>query len=164
MDSEADIVNLHYALDTFYILMCGTLVVWMAAGFTMLEAGLVRARNTVDILTKNAGLYAVACVTFALVGYRLAFGGGGGGGALPDSCFGSPPGGGGGGGGPAPGGGGGGEAASFPIPGSAAPPAARGRSGSGASSSGIPIWRSSSSRPPSRPRPCRSSPARWPSA
>ena len=92
MDSEAGVVNLHYALDTFYILMCGTLVVWMAAGFTMLEAGLVRARNTVDILTKNAGLYAVACVTFALVGYRLAFGGSAGG-VLPDSWFGSPTGG-----------------------------------------------------------------------
>ena len=85
MDSEAGIVNLHYALDTFFVLMCGTLVVWMAAGFTMLEAGLVRARNTTDILTKNAGLYAVACVTFALLGYRLAFGGEGFGGVLPAS-------------------------------------------------------------------------------
>ena len=86
MGSETGLVNLQYALDTFYLLMCGTLVVWMAAGFTMLEAGLVRAKNTTDILTKNAGLYAVACVTFALVGYDLAFGGSGGG-FLPDAWF-----------------------------------------------------------------------------
>ncbi len=50
---ENDIFQLQYALDTFYFLVCGALVMWMAAGFAMLEAGLVRSKNTVEILTKN---------------------------------------------------------------------------------------------------------------
>ena len=49
--------DLEYALNTFYLLMTGALVMWMAAGFTMLEAGLVRRRNTAEIVTKNIGLY-----------------------------------------------------------------------------------------------------------
>ena len=52
-----DLLQLSYALDTFYFLVCGALVMWMAAGFTMLEAGLVRAKNTAEILTKNIALY-----------------------------------------------------------------------------------------------------------
>ena len=48
-----DIVELKYALDTFYFLMSGVLVMWMAAGFSMLEAGLVRSKNTTEILTKT---------------------------------------------------------------------------------------------------------------
>ena len=52
-----DIFNLRYALDTFYFLVSGALVMWMAAGFAMLEAGLVRSKNTAEILTKNVALY-----------------------------------------------------------------------------------------------------------
>ncbi|MEW8497779.1 MAG: ammonium transporter, partial [Candidatus Thiodiazotropha taylori] len=55
------ITHLSYALDTFYFLVSGALVMWMAAGFAMLEAGLVRAKNTAEILTKNVALFAIAC-------------------------------------------------------------------------------------------------------
>lgn len=65
--------ELSYALDTFYFLMAGALVMWMAAGFAMLEAGMVRAKNTAEILTKNIVLYAVACIMFMLVGYNLMY-------------------------------------------------------------------------------------------
>ena len=47
---------------------------WMAAGFAMLEAGLVRSKNTTAILTKNITLYSVACIAFYLVGYNLMYG------------------------------------------------------------------------------------------
>lgn len=70
------VINLAYALDTFYFLMTGALVMWMAAGFTMLEAGLVRSKNTVTILTKNVVLYAIACIMYMLVGYNIMYGGG----------------------------------------------------------------------------------------
>src|SRR5690606_12155001 len=70
---ENDIVNLQYALDTFYFLVSGALVMWMAAGFAMLEAGLVRAKNTAEILTKNIVLYAVAAIMYMLVGYNLMY-------------------------------------------------------------------------------------------
>ncbi len=67
--------ELAYALDTFYFLMCGALVMWMAAGFTMLEAGLVRAKNTTEILTKNVSLYAIACIMYMICGYSIMYGG-----------------------------------------------------------------------------------------
>ena len=67
--------ELSYALDTFYFLMAGALVMWMAAGFAMLEAGMVRAKNTAEILTKNIVLYAVACIMFMLVGYNIMYSG-----------------------------------------------------------------------------------------
>ena len=63
-----------YALDTFYLLLSGTLVMWMAAGFTMLEAGLVRSKNTVEILAKNIGLYSISCIMYMLVGYNIMYG------------------------------------------------------------------------------------------
>jgi ammonium transporter, Amt family len=66
--------ELKYALDTFYLLLSGTLVMWMAAGFTMLEAGLVRSKNTVEILAKNIGLYSISCVMYMLVGYNIMYG------------------------------------------------------------------------------------------
>ncbi|MFD2112366.1 ammonium transporter [Thiorhodococcus fuscus] len=66
-------VQLTYALDTFYFLVTGALVMWMAAGFAMLEAGLVRAKNTAEILTKNMALFAVASVMYMLVGYGLMY-------------------------------------------------------------------------------------------
>ena len=46
---EQNITDLQFALDTFYFLICGALVMWMAAGFSMLEAGLVRAKNNIII-------------------------------------------------------------------------------------------------------------------
>ncbi|AUI70095.1 ammonium transporter [Beggiatoa leptomitoformis] len=66
-------IEIRYALDTFYLLMTGILVMFMAAGFAMLEAGLVRAKNTAEILTKNITLYAVACIMYMLVGYNLMY-------------------------------------------------------------------------------------------
>ena len=68
-----DLSQVSYAIDTFYFLMCGALVMWMAAGFTMLEAGLVRAKNTTEILTKNVGLYSIACVMYMLSGYSIMY-------------------------------------------------------------------------------------------
>ncbi len=68
-----DILNLRYALDTLYFLLCGALVMWMAAGFAMLESGLVRAKNTTEILTKNISLYAIASIMYMLVGYNLMY-------------------------------------------------------------------------------------------
>ncbi len=73
---ENQIFELQYALDTFYFLVCGALVMWMAAGFSMLEAGLVRSKNTAEILTKNIGLFAIACTMYMLYGYDLMYGGG----------------------------------------------------------------------------------------
>jgi Amt family ammonium transporter len=70
------VVHLAYSIDTFYFLMSGALVMWMAAGFAMLEAGLVRSKNTVEILTKNIALYAVACLMYMFVGYNIMYGGG----------------------------------------------------------------------------------------
>ncbi|MBL1141398.1 MAG: ammonium transporter [Proteobacteria bacterium] len=68
--------ELAYALDTFYFLVMGAFVMWMAAGFSMLEAGLVRAKNTAEILTKNITLYAVACIMYMVCGYSIMYGGG----------------------------------------------------------------------------------------
>jgi len=68
--------ELSYALNTFYFLVCGALVMWMAAGFAMLEAGLVRSKNTTEILTKNVVLFAVACTMYMIVGYDIMYGGG----------------------------------------------------------------------------------------
>ncbi|MEM6819873.1 MAG: ammonium transporter [Pseudomonadota bacterium] len=72
-DLTGTVIGISYALDTFYFLICGALVMWMAAGFTMLEAGLVRAKNTAEILTKNVGLYSIACVMYMLCGYSIMY-------------------------------------------------------------------------------------------
>ena len=48
-------------------------MMWMAAGFAMLEAGLVRAKNTTEILTKNVLLYAIASVMYLAIGYNLMY-------------------------------------------------------------------------------------------
>ncbi|MGR2738425.1 ammonium transporter [Billgrantia sp. Q4P2] len=69
----SELAELSYALDTFYFLICGVLVMWMAAGFSMLEAGLVRAKNTAEILTKNIALFAIACTMYLLVGYAIMY-------------------------------------------------------------------------------------------
>jgi Amt family ammonium transporter len=73
---EQNIFQLQYAMDTFYFLICGALVMWMAAGFSMLEAGLVRAKNTTEILTKNVALYAISCMMYLAIGYNIMYGGG----------------------------------------------------------------------------------------
>jgi Amt family ammonium transporter len=73
---EDNIFQLQYAMDTFYFLVCGALVMWMAAGFAMLEAGLVRAKNTTEILTKNVALYAISCTMYMLCGYAIMYDGG----------------------------------------------------------------------------------------
>ncbi|WP_296806298.1 ammonium transporter [Thiocapsa sp.] len=67
------ITELSYALDTFYFLISGALVMWMAAGFAMLEAGMVRAKNTAEILTKNIALFAIASIMYMLVGYGIMY-------------------------------------------------------------------------------------------
>jgi len=72
---ENNIFELQYALDTFYFLVCGALVMWMAAGFAMLEAGLVRAKNTTEILAKNASLFAISCIMYLFFGYAIMYGG-----------------------------------------------------------------------------------------
>ncbi|PLX66658.1 MAG: ammonium transporter [Denitrovibrio sp.] len=73
---ENQIFELQFAIDTFYFLVCGALVMWMAAGFAMLESGLVRAKNTTEILTKNVALYAVASIMYLVCGYQFMYDGG----------------------------------------------------------------------------------------
>ena len=73
---ENNIFHLQYAIDTFYFLVCGALVMWMAAGFSMLEAGLVRSKSTTEILTKNVALFAIACTAYLIVGYDIMYDGG----------------------------------------------------------------------------------------
>lgn len=68
------LIQLAYSIDTFYFLMSGALVMWMAAGFAMLEAGLVRSKNTVEILTKNVALYSIACIMYLICGYNIMYG------------------------------------------------------------------------------------------
>ena len=70
---NSNFIELSYALDTFYFLISGAFVMWMAAGFSMLEAGLVRSKNTTEILTKNIALYAVACIMFMFMGYNIMY-------------------------------------------------------------------------------------------
>ena len=72
---NSDIIEIKYALDTFYFLMSGVLVMWMAAGFSMLEAGLVRSKNTTEILTKNVALFAISCCMYMVMGYSIMYGG-----------------------------------------------------------------------------------------
>ena len=73
MEAIEGIKNLSYALDTFYFLITGALVMWMAAGFAMLEAGLVRSKNTAEILTKNIVLFAIAGIMYMLMGYSIMY-------------------------------------------------------------------------------------------
>lgn len=85
---NSDIIEIKYALDTFYFLMSGVLVMWMAAGFSMLEAGLVRSKNTTEILTKNVALFAISCCMYMVMGYAIMYGGTASG-FLPDVWFGN---------------------------------------------------------------------------
>ena len=86
MNDIPELVELMYAVDTFYFLICGVLVMWMAAGFAMLEAGLVRSKNTAEILTKNVVLFAIACTMYLLLGYYLMYSSSAGG-ILPNLGF-----------------------------------------------------------------------------
>ena len=70
---ETQVIELAYALDTFYFLVMGAFVMWMAAGFSMLEAGLVSTKSTVEILTKNIALYSIASIMYTVVGYNLMY-------------------------------------------------------------------------------------------
>ena len=72
---QEQIFHLQYAMDTFYFLVCGALVMWMAAGFTMLEAGLIRSKNTTEILTKNVALFSISCIMYLVCGYAIMYGG-----------------------------------------------------------------------------------------
>tara|TARA_A200000159_G_C7302489_1_gene330818 strand:- start:124 stop:1392 length:1269 start_codon:yes stop_codon:yes gene_type:complete len=83
---ETQLIELAYALDTLYFLVMGAFVMWMAAGFTMLESGLVRAKNTAEILTKNISLYSIAVIMYMVVGYNLMYPAGGSG-IVPDLAF-----------------------------------------------------------------------------
>ena len=65
--------EIEFALNTFYLLMSGALVMWMAAGFTMLEAGLVRSKNAAEIVTKNLGLFSIACVMYLICGFFIMY-------------------------------------------------------------------------------------------
>ena len=69
--------EINFALDTFYAVMAGALVMFMAAGFTMLEAGLVQKKDVSEIVTKNIGLYSIACIMYLLCGFMLMYPGGG---------------------------------------------------------------------------------------
>ena len=73
MEVANPLLELAYSIDTFYLLISGALVMWMGAGFTMLEAGLVRAKSVAGIVTKNISLYAVAGIMYWFVGYHLMY-------------------------------------------------------------------------------------------
>ena len=66
--------DVKYILDGFLFLFAGILVMWMAAGFAMLEAGLTRSKNNVTVLTKNMALFAISCIMFYFVGYNFMYG------------------------------------------------------------------------------------------
>ena len=68
--------EIKFALDSFYAVMAGALVMWMAAGFTMLEAGLVQKKDVSEIVTKNLGLYSIACIMYLVCGFMLMYPGG----------------------------------------------------------------------------------------
>ncbi len=84
---SGDLAQLAYALDTFYFLLMGAFVMWMAAGFAMLEAGMVRAKNTTTILTKNILLYSIASVMYLVIGYNLMYINDSWSGVIPDIGF-----------------------------------------------------------------------------
>ncbi len=72
---EAPVSELTYVLNSFSFLVMGILVMWMAAGFAMLESGLVRAKNTATICLKNISLFGIAGILFYITGYNLMYAG-----------------------------------------------------------------------------------------
>ena len=65
--------EVQYILNTFLCLVSGFLVMWMAAGFAMLESGLVTSKSVATIAAKNIGLYSIAGIMFYLIGYSLMY-------------------------------------------------------------------------------------------
>ncbi len=73
MNTEAIVLEHNYLFNTLFLLFSGALVMWMAVGFSMLEAGLVRSKNTTEILTKNILLYALACIAYQVSGFDIMY-------------------------------------------------------------------------------------------
>ena len=71
MENFADV---KYILDSFLMIIMAALVMWMAAGFAMLEAGLTRTKNNTVVLLKNIALYSVSVIVFYYFGYNLMYG------------------------------------------------------------------------------------------
>ncbi|HHJ14367.1 MAG TPA: ammonium transporter [Gammaproteobacteria bacterium] len=71
---ETKLIELIYSQDTFFLLMSGALVMWMATGFAMLESGMVRTKSVAEILTKNIALYSIACIMYMFMGYNIMYG------------------------------------------------------------------------------------------
>lgn len=71
---ETKLIELIYSQDTFFLLMSGALIMWMATGFAMLESGMVRTKSVAEILTKNIALYSIACIMYMFVGYNIMYG------------------------------------------------------------------------------------------
>ena len=69
----ASVSEMGYVVNTLAMLVCAALIMWMAAGFCMLEAGLVRRKSTAVICLKNILIYSIACLCFYLLGYNLMF-------------------------------------------------------------------------------------------
>ena len=70
---ETQVANNKFIFNTFFLLICGALIMWMCAGFTMLESGSVRTKNASVICLKNIGLYGIAGLMFYIIGYNLMF-------------------------------------------------------------------------------------------
>ena len=72
---SSDLVSAHgiFVFNTLLFLIGGFLVMWMAAGFAMLEAGLVRSKNVTTQLTKNIALFSIAAIAYFLVGFNLMY-------------------------------------------------------------------------------------------
>ena len=71
--AELSAGELQFIFNTFSFLLWGALVMWMAAGFTMLEAGSVRTKNASVICLKNIGLYGIAGIAYYVIGYNLMY-------------------------------------------------------------------------------------------
>ncbi len=71
MENFADV---KYVLDGFLFVIMGVLVMWMAAGFAMLESGLTRSKNNATVLTKNIALFAISCMMYYFIGYNVMYG------------------------------------------------------------------------------------------
>jgi hypothetical protein len=65
-----------WGMDTVWVLVCGMLVFWMNAGFALVESGLCRQKNCVNILAKNFVVFAASTISFYVIGWGLMFGDG----------------------------------------------------------------------------------------
>jgi len=74
METTTPLIELTYSVNTLYFLLSGVLVMWMAAGFAMLEAGMVRTKSVAEILTKNVALFAIASLMYMAIGYNIMYG------------------------------------------------------------------------------------------